>query len=97
MKEPASRQGGAGQNPAAGVEPKATPAVSTAQATAHGSGEGGSEPPARASAEQRFKLVDAFLDMGDRTSAEQLLAELLNDEDDAVSEKAGKMLARIMG
>lgn len=97
MKEPASRQGGAGQNPAAGEEPKATPAVSTAQATAHGSGEGGSEPPARASAEQRFKLVDAFLDMGDRTSAEQLLAELLNDEDDAVSEKAGKMLARIMG
>lgn len=55
------------------------------------------EPPARASAEQRFKLVDAFIDMGDRTSAQQLLAELLNDEDDAVSEKAGKMLARIMG
>lgn len=57
----------------------------------------GNEPPAHASAEQRFKLVDAFLDMGDRTSAQQLLAELLNDEDDAVSEKAGKMLARIMG
>ncbi len=68
-----------------------------APASPSASADSASEPPARASAEQRFKLVDAFLDMGDKTSAQQLLAELLNDEDDAVSEKAGKMLARIMG
>lgn len=30
--------------------------------------------------------MDAFLDMGDKTSAQQILAELLNDEDDAASE-----------
>jgi pilus assembly protein FimV len=53
--------------------------------------------PAHASIEQRFKLVDAFLDMGDKTSAQQILAELLNDEDDAASEKAGRMLSKLMG
>lgn len=70
----------------AGEPPHPEPALSAA-----------TEPPARASAEQRFKLVDAFLDMGDRHSAEQLLAELLNDENEEVSVKAGKMLARLMG
>lgn len=104
---PAWHSGWVVKDPAAGAEatgsaeastpaaeaPKAAPAPAPADepvATHDG-------PPAQASADQRFKLVDAFLDMGDRTSAQQLLAELLNDEDDAVSEKAGKMLARIMG
>lgn len=73
------------------------PVTASTPAETDASAEPDSEPPAHATAEQRFKLVDAFLDMGDRHSAEQLLAELLNDEDDAVSEKAGKMLARLMG
>ncbi|MDE2407134.1 MAG: hypothetical protein KGL91_04635 [Xanthomonadaceae bacterium] len=66
--------------------PVAAPAAATTEAA-----------PAHASIEQRFKLVDAFLDMGDKTSAQQILAELLNDEDDAASEKAGRMLSKLMG
>lgn len=85
VKESVARSGAAAAQDAA-----PPPAAAAPPAADH-------EAPAQASAEQRFKLVDAFLDMGDRTSAQQLLAELLNDEDDAVSEKAGKMLARIMG
>lgn len=92
VKGAASRPEASSQDAASTAAPEAAQAAAPAAAVA-----AGSEPPARASADQRFKLVDAFLDMGDRTSAQQLLAELLNDEDDAVSEKAGKMLARIMG
>lgn len=91
VKGSVSRSGAPGSDAASATEHEPEQPAAPAAAAA------GNEPPARASAEQRFKLVDAFLDMGDRTSAQQLLAELLNDEDDAVSEKAGKMLARIMG
>lgn len=55
------------------------------------------DAPAQASIEQRFKLVDAFLDMGDKTSAQQILAEILNDDDDEASAKAGRMLTKLMG
>ena len=41
--------------------------------------------------------MDAFLDMGDKHSAQQILAELLNDEDDEASAKAGRMLSKLMG
>ena len=94
VKDPAAGQETpvASETPAAPETPKPTPAEAEPA-----SAESSDGPPAHASTDQRFKLVDAFLDMGDRTSAQQLLAELLNDEDDAVSEKAGKMLARIMG
>ena len=53
--------------------------------------------PAHASIEQRFKLVDAFLDMGAKHSAQQVLAELLHDDDDEASAKAARMLSRLVG
>ncbi|WP_256645258.1 type IV pilus assembly protein FimV [Thermomonas paludicola] len=56
-----------------------------------------SEPPAQASAEQRFKLVRAFLDMGDDYSAQQLLLELLDDPDEKVGDEAARMLSKLAG
>lgn len=56
-----------------------------------------SEPPAQASAEQRFKLVRAFLDMGDEYSAQQLLLELLDDPDEKVGDEAARMLSKLAG
>lgn len=56
-----------------------------------------SEIPAHATPEQRFKLVRAYLDMGDEQSAQQLLLELLEHEDDAVSDEAARMLSRLVG
>jgi pilus assembly protein FimV len=53
--------------------------------------------PAQATAEQRFKLARAFLDVGDEFSAQQLLLELLDDEDDAVSDEAARMLSKLVG
>lgn len=55
------------------------------------------EAPAQASAEQRFKLVHAFLDVGDEHSAQQLLLELLDDKDPAVSDEAARMLGKLVG
>jgi pilus assembly protein FimV len=55
------------------------------------------EIPAHATPEQRFKLVRAYLDMGDEQSAQQLLLELLEHEDDAVSDEAARMLSRLVG
>lgn len=49
------------------------------------------------SPEQKLKLVRAFLDMGDEHSAQQLLVELLDDPDDAVSEEAARMLSKLVG
>lgn len=53
--------------------------------------------PAQATAEQRFKLARAFLDVGDEFSAQQLLLELLDDEDTAVSDEAARMLSKLVG
>lgn len=52
--------------------------------------------PAQATAEQRFKLARAFLDVGDEFSAQQLLLELLDDEDSAVSDEAARMLSKLV-
>ena len=76
------------------VVPAATPAPTPVPAPVPAPTE---SAPAHASIEQRFKLVDAFLDMGDKHSAQQILAELLNDEDDEASAKAGRMLSKLMG
>lgn len=53
--------------------------------------------PVQATAEQRFKLARAFLDVGDEASAQQLLLELLDDEDEAVSDEAARMLSKLVG
>ncbi|WP_156880307.1 type IV pilus assembly protein FimV [Thermomonas fusca] len=53
--------------------------------------------PAQASPEQRFKLARAFLDVGDEFSAQQLLLELLDHEDEAVSDEAARMLSKLVG
>lgn len=53
--------------------------------------------PAQASPEQRFKLARAFLDVGDEFSAQQLLLELLDHEDAAVSDEAARMLGKLVG
>lgn len=53
--------------------------------------------PVQASAEQRFKLARAFLDVGDENSAQQLLLELLDDDDQAVSDEAARMLSKLVG
>ena len=53
--------------------------------------------PAQASPEQRFKLARAFLDVGDEASAQQLLLELLDHEDGAVSDEAARMLSKLVG
>ena len=53
--------------------------------------------PAQASPEQRFKLARAFLDVGDEFSAQQLLLELLDYEDEAVSDEAARMLSKLVG
>ncbi|MFN3702679.1 FimV family protein [Thermomonas sp.] len=53
--------------------------------------------PVQASAEQRFKLARAFLDVGDENSAQQLLLELLDDDDQAVSDEAARMLGKLVG
>lgn len=53
--------------------------------------------PVQATAEQRFKLARAFLDVGDENSAQQLLLELLDDEDEAVSDEAARMLSKLVG
>jgi pilus assembly protein FimV len=53
--------------------------------------------PAQASPEQRFKLARAFLDVGDEFSAQQLLLELLDHEDEAVSGEAARMLGKLVG
>ncbi len=53
------------------------------------------EPPAQASTEQRFKMVHAFLEMGDEYSAQQMLLELLTDEDKDVSAEAERMLSKL--
>ena len=55
------------------------------------------EIPAQATAEQRFKLARAFLDAGDEFSAQQLLLELLDDEDPAMSDEAARMLSKLVG
>ena len=44
-----------------------------------------------------MKLVDAFIDMGDKHSARELLAEMMSGDDDEAAAKAGKMLTRLMG
>lgn len=54
-------------------------------------------PVTKASIEQQFKLVDAFIDMGDKHSARELLAEMMSGDDDEAAAKAGKMLTRLMG
>ena len=54
-------------------------------------------PVTKASIEQQFKLVDAFIDMGDKHSARELLAEMMSGDDDEAAAKAGKMLSRLMG
>ncbi len=53
--------------------------------------------PAQASPEQRFKLARAFLDVGDESSAQQLLLELLDHEDEAISDEAARMLSKLVG
>jgi pilus assembly protein FimV len=53
--------------------------------------------PVQASAEQRFKLARAFLDVGDENSAQQLLLELLDDDDQAISDEAARMLSKLVG
>ena len=53
--------------------------------------------PTQASPEQRFKLARAFLDVGDEFSAQQLLLELLDHEDEAVSDEAARMLSKLVG
>ena len=53
--------------------------------------------PAQASPEQRFKLARAFLDVGDEFSAQQLLLELLDHDDEAVSDEAARMLSKLVG
>lgn len=53
--------------------------------------------PAQASPKQRFKLARAFLDVGDEFSAQQLLLELLDHEDAAVSDEAARMLSKLVG
>lgn len=53
--------------------------------------------PAQASPEQRFKLARAFLDVGDEASAQQLLLDLLDHEDGAVSDEAARMLSKLVG
>jgi len=53
--------------------------------------------PVQASAEQRFKLARAFLDVGDENSAQQLLLELLDDDDQTVSDEAARMLSKLVG
>lgn len=57
----------------------------------------GDEAPAQATPEQRFKLAKAFLDMGDEFSAQQILLELLDDEDEAVGAEAARMLSKLVG
>lgn len=57
----------------------------------------GDEAPAQAAPEQRFKLAKAFLDMGDEFSAQQILLELLDDEDEAVGAEAARMLSKLVG
>lgn len=75
--------------PAPAPEAAAAPAPAVAEAVG--------EVPAHATPEQRFKLVRAFLDMGDEHSAQQLLLELLDDKDDAVSDEAARMLSKLVG
>ncbi|WP_240125835.1 FimV/HubP family polar landmark protein [Thermomonas alba] len=69
------------------------PAAASAPTPAASAG----ETPAHATPEQRFKLVRAFLDMGDETSAQQLLVEMLDDPDTAVSDEAARMLSKLVG
>ncbi len=51
--------------------------------------------PPEATIEQRFKLVRAFLDMGDQHSAREVLIELMQEEDEAASSQAATMLSRL--
>ncbi|MBN8716633.1 type IV pilus assembly protein FimV [Thermomonas sp.] len=73
------------------ASPAPTPVAAPAAVEAAG------EVPAHATPEQRFKLVRAFLDMGDEHSAQQLLLELLDDKDEAVSDEAARMLSKLVG
>ena len=64
----------------------------TSESTASG---GEAAAPAAASAEHRFKLARAFLDIGDEHSARQLLTELLHDADPAAREDAARLLREL--
>lgn len=81
----------------ASPEAAPAPAPEAAAAPAPAVAEAAGEVPAHATPEQRFKLVRAFLDMGDEHSAQQLLLELLDDKDDAVSDEAARMLSKLVG
>ena len=87
--------------PAPAVTEAATPAIESAEpAVAAGDVDDLPAPadvPVQASAEQRFKLARAFLDVGDENSAQQLLLELLDDDDQAVSDEAARMLGKLVG
>ncbi|MFT4179077.1 MAG: FimV/HubP family polar landmark protein [Thermomonas sp.] len=50
---------------------------------------------APASAEERFKLARAFLDLGDEHTAKQLLLELLDDTDPAARTEAARLLREL--
>lgn len=92
METPAWHSGWVKSEPAAASAPAAPVAPASAPASI-----AADAVPAHASIEQRFKLVDALLDMGDKQSAQQILAELLHDEDDDASAKAATMLSRLVG
>ena len=79
------------------VEPAPAAAEGVAQAADLDDLPAPSDVPVQASAEQRFKLARAFLDVGDEASAQQLLLELLDDEDEAVSDEAARMLSKLVG
>ena len=83
-----------GARPAAPAGPVAAPAAERASSHAPlASALAGVAAPTTAS--QRFKLVRAFLDIGDDESARQLLGELLEDPDPAARADAARMLQEL--
>lgn len=80
--------------PTASAEVAAPPAAPDATSESMASG-GEAAAPAAASAEHRFKLARAFLDIGDEHSARQLLTELLHDADPAAREDAARLLREL--
>lgn len=87
--------------PASAVGDTASPAIESAEPVAATSDiddlPAPGDVPVQASAEQRFKLARAFLDVGDENSAQQLLLELLDDKDPVVSDEAARMLGKLVG
>lgn len=86
------------REPSAAGEPvESEPAVTTTTAVDPAPAPASAGLSAQASAEQRFKMANAFLESGDEASAQQLLLDLLDDEDSTVSDEAARILSKLVG